>query len=64
MYFNNSTLVNVNVPPEQQAAMWTKILRDAAWLYALTAEDIAAFLEEPQPEPDFIASLGTLSEEN
>ena len=45
---NNSTLVNVNVPPEQQAAMWTKILRDAAWLYALTAEDIAAFLEDDE----------------
>ena len=48
MYFNNSALVNVNVPLEQQAAMWRRILRDAAWLYQLTAEDIAAFLEDDE----------------
>ena len=54
---NNSTLVNVNVPPEKQAAVWDKILSDAAWLYSLTAEDIAGFRkdvepEEPEAEPE------------
>ena len=49
---NNSTLVNVNVPLEQQAAVWEKILRDAAWLYQLTSEDIAGFLKSDEDEPE------------
>ena len=59
---NNATLVNVNVPAEEREAVWKRILSDAAWLYTRTSEDIAAFME-PEPEPDFTASLGTLSEE-
>ncbi len=47
---NNSTLVNMNTPADQVDAVWKRVLRDAGWLYALTPEDIQAFLSDEEPE--------------